>query len=243
MATNNAVNTTLSGQSGSGNFVGAQAPTLVAPVLGTPTSGTLTNCIGLPISTGVSGLGTGVATALAAGVTGSGDVVLVTSPTLVTPILGAAVATSLSFNPTTGGIIGTTNADNATAGDVGQEISSVVASASAVSLTANTPANVTSISLTAGDWDVFGNITTIVNLGTGNTFVWCSLTSATLPDASLYNIASVIGGTTALGTVGLNTPFLRVNVSTTTTVYLSVQCGFPSGTASACGGIYARRRR
>lgn len=33
--------------------------------LATPASGTLTNCTGLPISTGVSGLGTGVATALA----------------------------------------------------------------------------------------------------------------------------------------------------------------------------------
>lgn len=39
--------------------------TLTAPILGTPTSGTLTNCTGLPISTGVSGLGTGAATALA----------------------------------------------------------------------------------------------------------------------------------------------------------------------------------
>ncbi len=47
--------------------------TLVAPVLGTPASGTLTNCTGLPISTGVSGLGTGAATALAinAGTAGS----------------------------------------------------------------------------------------------------------------------------------------------------------------------------
>lgn len=33
--------------------------------IGTPTSGTLTNCTGLPISTGVSGLGSGVATLLA----------------------------------------------------------------------------------------------------------------------------------------------------------------------------------
>jgi hypothetical protein len=41
------------------------SPTMTAPVLGTPASGTLTNCTGLPISTGVSGLGTGVGTFLA----------------------------------------------------------------------------------------------------------------------------------------------------------------------------------
>ena len=53
--------------------------------LGTPTSGTLTNATGLPISTGVSGLGTGVATALGSAVTGSGGVVLASAPTVTNP--------------------------------------------------------------------------------------------------------------------------------------------------------------
>ena len=66
MATNNAVNTSLAGQTGTGKFVGDTSPTLVTPALGTPTSGTLSSCTGLPLTTGVTGVlpstngGTGV---------------------------------------------------------------------------------------------------------------------------------------------------------------------------------------
>lgn len=83
------------------------ARTLVTPDLGTPSAGVLSNCIGLPISTGVSGLATGIATFLAtpssanlrAAVTdetGTGALVFATSPTLVTPVIGAATATSVN---------------------------------------------------------------------------------------------------------------------------------------------------
>lgn len=58
--------------------------TLTAPALGTPASGTLTNCTGLPVSTGVSGLGTNVATALAVAV-GSAGAPVVNGGALGTP--------------------------------------------------------------------------------------------------------------------------------------------------------------
>lgn len=64
--------------------------------LGTPASGTLTNCLGLPIG-GLTGLGTGVASALAAAVSGSGGIALTTSPIFTTPTLGVAAATSINF--------------------------------------------------------------------------------------------------------------------------------------------------
>lgn len=50
MATNNAVNTSLSGQTGTANFVGSNTPTLITPLLGTPTSGNLSNCTAYPFS-------------------------------------------------------------------------------------------------------------------------------------------------------------------------------------------------
>ena len=82
------------------------SPTLTTPDLGTPSGATLTNATGLPVSTGISGLGTNVATFLATpssenlisavtDETGTGALVFANTPTLVTPNIGAATGTSL----------------------------------------------------------------------------------------------------------------------------------------------------
>ena len=84
-------------KTGTGNVVLSTSPTLVTPLLGTPTSGVATNLTGLPLTTGVTGTlpvangGTGVTTS-----TGSGNTVLSTSPTLVTPVLGTPSSGTLS---------------------------------------------------------------------------------------------------------------------------------------------------
>ena len=88
------------------------SPTLTGPALGTPASGTLTSCTGLPVSTGISGLGTDIATFLATpgagiatflatpsssnlaaavtGETGTGALVFATTPTFTTSVVGGA---------------------------------------------------------------------------------------------------------------------------------------------------------
>ncbi len=60
--------TALTDESGSGFVAFTTSPQFTTPALGTPTAGVLTNCTGLPVGTGISGLGTSVATALAVNV-------------------------------------------------------------------------------------------------------------------------------------------------------------------------------
>lgn len=71
------------GITGTGELVFNNTPTLISPILGTPTSGNLSNCTNLPISTGVSGMGAGVAAALAVPPDTAGGFVTYSSNTTV----------------------------------------------------------------------------------------------------------------------------------------------------------------
>lgn len=112
---------TISDETGSGALVFATSPTLVTPALGVPSSGTLSSCTGLPISTGVSGLASGIASFLAVPLsanlktavtdeTGSGSLVFATSPTLITPAIGtpsSGTLTNCNGLPVVSGLNGT----------------------------------------------------------------------------------------------------------------------------------------
>ncbi len=181
------------------------------------------------------------ATNVVGGLSSANNSVLVTNGSGVPSLsstLPAITIPSITFN-TTSGLIGTTTNNNAAAGSVGEFISSLVLNSSPVGLSNNTPGNITSISLTAGDWDVWGNLFFTIG-GTCSFLVgWVSSTSSTQPDASLSNVLSG----TAVTNSGFSVPQLRFSLASTTTIYLSATAVFSSSTVSAAGGIYARRVR
>lgn len=159
-------------------------------------------------------------------------------------LTGGTLTGNLAFNPSTNGLTGTATNDNAGSGTVGEVISSQIVQGSAVSLTAGTPLNVTSISLTAGDWDLYGNIQFLPSGSTAVTVIYggISTTTNTLPDTSLYGSWS---GASAVvpGLIGVTPASQPIKLATTTTIYLVAQASFTVSTLGAFGYLYARRRR
>lgn len=207
------------------------AATMTLPVSGT-NGGTGINNGASTITIGGSVSFVGAFT-FAGTLTGNTAVTFPTSGTLITssqPIINQP------------NIVGTTTNDSAAAGSVGEFVSSVIVSGSAVATVTATPKNITTISLTAGDWDVWGNVS-ILTVGGSSIYVygWISTTSATLPDQSVVSLVSY--GSANINNIALAVAPARISISGTTTIYLSTQISFTAGTFTACGGIYARRVR
>jgi hypothetical protein len=96
--------TLISDETGTGNVVFSTSPVLTTPNLGTPSAAVLTSATGLPVSTGISGLGTGIATALAVN-TGSAGAPVLFNGALGTPTSGTL--TNATGLPLSSGVTGT----------------------------------------------------------------------------------------------------------------------------------------
>ena len=253
--------TGVTSSTGSGANVLSTSPTLVTPILGTPTSGTLTNCTGFPVAN-ISGLGTGVATFLATpssanlaaavtGETGTGALVFATSPTLVTPDLGTPSAlVGTNITGTAAGLIAgnvTTNA-NLTGG-----VTSVGNAATVV-----TNANLTGAVTSVGNATSLGSFTSaqlagaVTNeTGTGALVFATSptLVTPTLGTPASGTLTSCTGLPIDAGTTG-TLPVLRggtgvttstgsgANVLSTSPTLVTPILGTPtSGTLTNCTGF------
>ena len=151
---------------------------------------------------------------------------------------GSSAVSALSV----GQIPGTATNDSASSGNIGEY---VTATGMTIGLTTATPANITSISLTAGDWDVWADIgftpaasTTVSALMAGTSGI--SATLPTVPAGGLHEIqATLTTGVPQALPVGVE----RYSLAGTTTIYLVAQANFAVSTLTATGKICARRAR
>lgn len=142
----------------------------------------------------------------------------------------------------TGGVyivgVGTNSA--AVTGQVGEVLTAANLAASPIVFTTGVAKTLQTVTLTPGDWDVWGNL---FASGTTTTSGQCGIHTTTnvMPDNSLIQYIAPIATTTA---VGMNAPqrIFKVAASTTQAVFL-VGIITGAGTLNASGGIYARRRR
>lgn len=159
------------------------------------------------------------------------------------PLAGGTVTGTLTVSGQ-GIIKGTATNDSAAAGYVGEVISANATSAT--TLVSGTTFNLTQISLTAGDWDVQGEVWVLFGTGGGTQIHGgITTTSGAIPGATALN-SSRYSFFAAITASSLNVVPLRpayVSLAATTTVYLCVMAGYPSGTTTATGNIWARRMR
>lgn len=163
------------------------------------------------------------------------------------PVINMAAGT---ITPTqVGGLVGTTAANNAQAGSVGELLTATIATPG-TTLTTATTANVIAtpfLSLTAGDWDVWGQIAFLPAATTSITQIafGISSVSATLPTAGTGGLVQNTMAAFVPGAINQcdNVTTTRVSIAATTPYYLVAQAAFTVSTLSAFGTLYARRVR
>jgi hypothetical protein len=146
----------------------------------------------------------------------------------------------------TGQIPGTSTNDSASAGDVGEYVSAQVLDSAAIGLSTGVPQDITHITLSAGDWTVWGSLgivpagSTTLSTQTG----WINTVSATQPQAPnsgalVISNQSLAEGAEEAWPLGA----MRLSLSTTTTIYLSMTSYFSGSTNAGFGFLGARRTR
>lgn len=224
---------------GSGSPTGAAGGSLTGtyPNPGLNVGGTTTGV--LPAVNG----GTGEAGTITGALKGNG-----TSPATQAACADLSNGTT-NCSAAVGQLPGTTTNDNAAAGKVGEYTSSIVLAGAAVSMTSTIAIDVTTLTLSGGDWDVSGLCANQPNSTTVTTEFICNITTTA---NTLNNVPSDGGAIAfsdaALGAAlqeSLTTDVARVSITTSTTYHLVARSTFSGAAATngAFGKIRARRVR
>jgi hypothetical protein len=144
---------------------------------------------------------------------------------------------------------GVTDGSDAAAGNVGEYVSTVVGIGTITGWTSGVAKNIASISLTAGDWSVWGTgiygataALTGAGLVTAISLTSAGFDSGVATAALPGRIDSPVLPTTSWGHTHIMGP-RRINVTSPTTIYLVGLGNFSAGTLNAGGSLEARRVR
>lgn len=153
-----------------------------------------------------------------------------------------AFNSSNKINTTTqvGGTVQGGQTQAPSAGFLGESISS--ANTAGTALTTATPANITTIALTAGVWDVSGMIQFDPGAATTNTYTRCSISLVSATNGTSGN--NMLQGSKAVGGSSSGVAAVlqyRILASGATTVYLVADAAFSGGTLTGLGRISATR--
>ena len=164
----------------------------------------------------------------------------------ISPLTGAsATLTSSGILTTAGGITGVTNESSANPGIVGEIITANRSLGSDISISSSTVATVIGVSVTAGDWNITGNL--VLSNGTGAGLTQCSTfisnSYASHPDYSLMTTQMNSSGINPGQYYGVTCPPITFSCTSTTSVFVCVYAVFTAGSVGACGNIIARRVR
>lgn len=166
---------------------------------------------------------------------------------LFAPLPALADGISNAGSVPVGQIPGTTTNDNASAGNVGEVITGTLASGSAISLTTNTGADVTTVSLTAGDWDCRAVVTRTLGGTTSVTLLSQGISTGSTGVMPALGATSVTEFATAanvmVGSPQMSVGPTRISINATTTTRLVVKDTFTVSTDAAYGQLECRRVR
>jgi hypothetical protein len=158
----------------------------------------------------------------------------------------------VAFGPAATAVLGQIPGSNAATaaltGNIGEYLSTSVASASAILLSNGVATSILSLGLTAGDWDVWGSgflhvqaLTVVTSMNVG-----ISTVSNTALPGLLTGAQTQVGlgaGLTGIADTAVKVGPVQVLLGSAGTAFLNGSFAFATSTAAVYGVLQARRRR